>query len=250
MQRKARDGVTWLEFDLLADQPRVKHGVFLRHGGQSTNPAFATLNLGDNVGDEPIIVAKNRKIACDHLGLERYVSGRQCHGVAIQEVKQKNETLQECDILATAEPDVGLLIAHADCQAAIIYDPVEHVVVNVHAGWRGSVQNIYAKAIAFMQTTYGSLPANLLVCIGPSLGPSDAQFVNYEKELPKAFWKYQVKPFYFDFWAISRMQLLQCGVLSHHIEIARINTFSNEQDYFSYRRQNITGRHGTIVALV
>jgi polyphenol oxidase len=39
-----------------------------RLGGVSQGP-FASLNLGDHVGDDPEHVARNREILCSHLGL-------------------------------------------------------------------------------------------------------------------------------------------------------------------------------------
>ena len=141
------------------------------------------------------------------------------------------------------------MIKHADCQAAIFYDPVHHAVSCVHAGWRGNVQNIYAHAIAFMAGKFHSQPADILVCISPSLGPHFSEFKNYKTEFPESFWPFQIRPNYFNLWEISRTQLQECGILPHHIEIASICTYANEQDFFSYRRDKVTGRNATVVAL-
>lgn len=248
MRRREKEGVHWLEFDLLADFPSLKHGVFLRHGGCSTG-AYNSLNLGDRVGDDAAAVARNRQRVADILGIPHLVSLQQCHGNAIHEITSPSQTTLEGDALTTSQQHIGIAILHADCQAAIFYDPIHHAVANVHAGWRGSVQNIYAETIAFMNKTYGSNPKDLLVGISPSLGPQSAEFINYRKELPEPFWEFQVTPNHFDFWEISRAQLIACGVPSTQIEIAAIDTRTHEQDYFSYRRNQITGRHATVVAL-
>lgn len=150
----------------------------------------------------------------------------------------------------TDEKNVGLMIKHADCQAAIFYDPLHHAVANVHCGWRGNVKNIYREIVEAMGQRYGSRPQDLLVGISPSLGPQASEFRNYIKELPKSFWEFQIKPLYFDLWEISKQQLMGCGILSHHIEIAKICTFSTPEDCFSYRREKRSGRHATIVALL
>jgi hypothetical protein len=253
MQLKEENGVKWLEFDLLTSLPRLKHGVFLRHGGYSLTP-YSSLNLGPYVGDDPVALAANQKIVKNILQLPSLVWAYQEHGTKISTITNPQHSPQyeapHADALATSKSGIGLMIGHADCQAAIFYDPVHHAVVNVHAGWRGSVLNIYAEAIVFMHAHYGSQPQDLLVCISPSLGPQDAQFVNYQTELPQSFWEFQVKPAYFDFWAISTMQLLEKGILPQHIEIAQISTYSHSEDYFSYRRERITGRHGTVVMLL
>lgn len=249
MQLNHQQGIFWGTFDLLSNCPRIKHGVFLKHGGCSTD-AFASLNLGDNVGDLPINVMRNRQAACEILGLSKLAYGRQCHGKIVHQISNTEAAPRECDALTTNIPEIGLMITHADCQAGIIYDPVNHALANVHSGWRGSVLNIFAETVDFMKKQYQSSPDNLLICISPSLGPTDAQFINYQQELPQHFWEYQIKPTYFDFWEITRMQLMQCGVLENHIEIAGISTYSQSEDYFSYRRKNNTGRHGTIAVLL
>jgi YfiH family protein len=153
------------------------------------------------------------------------------------------------DGISTQRPHVALMVTQADCQAAIFYDPINHVLSNVHSGWRSSVLNIYGATVEHMKHVYGSKPEDLLVCVSPSLGPESSQFINYKTELPEAFWEFQVKPLYFDFWSISEEQLKRAGVLSHHIQIAGIDTYANEEDYFSYRRSNKCGRQGTVCAL-
>lgn len=243
MIRKKRGAVEWLEFELLADDPHIVHGVFLRHGGVSKAP-FDSLNVG---GDDAEAKQSNRNILCETLCIEKLISGKQTHGIHIMEVPSENSQLEEsCDGLITDKKDLGLLIQHADCQAAIFYDPVKRLVANVHCGWRGSVQNIYARTVKKM----GGRPENLLVCISPSLGPTAAEFKNYASELPATFFPFQVRANYFDFWAISRAQLEMAGVLPHHIQIAGMCTYSNAEDFFSYRRDKITGRNGTVVALI
>jgi YfiH family protein len=249
MQTLEKNGVRWLEFDLLNNTKRLKHGVFLRHGGYSTG-SYGSLNLG-GLGDSPESIQKNREKICGILGLEQLIFAQQCHGIHVNEVSShSHETLLMGDAMTTSSPNLGLMINHADCQAAIFYDPMHHAVANVHAGWRGNVQNIYAETVAFMQHRYFSNPADLLVCISPSLGPENSQFVNYRSELPEDFWDFQIKPLYFDLWEISRMQLMRCGILPEHIEIARICTKANPEDYFSHRYDPKAGRHGTVVALI
>lgn len=241
------DQVQWLSFDLLLNCPRLMHGVFLRHGGVSEE-AFSSLNFGVSGGDDPEKVALNRQRAQRALGIEQIAFLYQYHSNIIVEASRGRQ--ERGDALTTDLPGLGLLILHADCQAALIYDPVEHALAAVHCGWRGSVENIYKETIDWMKGRYGSKPENLLVGISPSLGPESAEFRFFQTELPESFWAFQHKPTYFDFWAISRHQLQECGVLSHHIEIAGLCTMANPQDFFSYRRCKVSGRHGTLASLL
>ena len=141
------------------------------------------------------------------------------------------------------------MVRHADCQAAIFYDPKNKAVANVHSGWRGNVKNIYRSTIQKMRRVFGSKPADLLVCISPSLGPDCAEFIHYKAEFPEDFWAFQIKPYYFNLWAIARYQLELSGILPHHIEIAEICTNTEVEDYFSYRREKVSGRHATLAML-
>jgi len=255
MLRKKKGEIEWLEFELFANDPRIVHGIFLRHGGVSSE-SFASLNLVRDKGDFQANVDENQKRLSECIKVKNITRSKQVHGAeAVMVHDDKNHHLQ-CDALMTNKKNLGLMAVHADCQAAILYDPVRQVLATVHAGWRGQVQNIYRSTIKKMQTTYNTRPEDLLVGISPSLGPLNSEFKNYRTELPEHFWRFQITPTYFDLWAIAQHQLEECGVKSHHIEIARIDTYANPHDFFSYRRQrakglsdNITGGHGTIAAL-
>lgn len=260
MIRKKNDNIEWLEFELFANIPNIIHAVFLRHGGVSQHQCHSLNAKVKGTGDNMQNVNENHKRMLKTLQIERLISIDAVHGINIELIND-NEPKQElthCDGLITSRKNLGLLTTHADCQTAIFYDPVHCAIANVHAGWRGQVKNIYRETISKMIQNFNTNPKDLLIGISPSLGPQNAEFKNHREEFPKDFWEFQVKPNYFDLWAIARHQLQQCGVLSHHIEIAQIDTYDHPQDFFSYRRdksasgrkENITGCHGTVIALV
>ena len=246
MQRHTNDSLVWLTFNLFAEFPDLVHGVFLRHGGVSQGN-FSSLNFGIFQGDLPEHVSTNRQLALETLKIPHYCSLLQQHGKKV--VQAHSPLIEKGDALTTNRLNLALIINHADCQAAIFYDPIQHVVSNVHCGWRGNVQNIYQETIDSMRALYGSKPENLLVGISPSLGPEASEFINFQIELPLCFYPFQFKPTYFNLWEISRWQLSQCGILPHHIEIAELCTYSHPEDFFSYRRLKASGRHATFVAL-
>lgn len=251
MLKKQSNGIQWLEFELLSPFKNLVHGVLLRHGGHSQG-SFETLNLGYTVANhaENENVKANRNKVKKTFNLNNLFDCILQHEDKIIEITHENSNLRpSCDAISTKLTDTALLITHADCQAAIFYDPIQQAIANVHAGWRGNVKNIYNRTVQFMQATYNSAPENIHVCISPSLGPQKAQFINFRNELPKKFWDFQTQPFYFDLWSISKIQLLEAGILDQHIQIASICTLSHPQDFFSYRREKVSGRHGTFVAL-
>ena len=99
------------------------------------------------------------------------------------------------------------------------------------------------------QAGYGCRPAELYAAISPSLGPCCAEFRNFRREFPPELWRYEVRPHYFDLWQLSRDQLQAAGLKPENIEVAGLCTRCRGAEFFSYRRDKITGRQGTVIAL-
>jgi len=238
--------------------PRIQtlHGMFSCLGGVSTGP-FASLNLSFGVGDDPDNVRRNRQRVVRALGCSHLVSIGQVHGdqVLVLDKNPLEEEAQGYDAIISNLPGVALLIQQADCQAILLFDPLRSVVAAIHCGWRGSATNIIAKTIAQLRTAFAVDPVHLQALISPSLGPCCAEFTNFQQELPTWMQVYQLqhKPAHFDFWAISRRQLSEAGVLSEQIHSADICTRCN-RDYFSFRRAKqetggLCGRNGSLISL-
>lgn len=251
MQVGHSQGVKYYLFPRLAALPGVRHAVFTRQGGVSQG-AYATLNISFGVGDDPEAVRENRRRLAAALGVTALRSARQVHGLGaaiIQGPLSASRPPEIADILITTCPGVGLLIAGADCQAVLLYDPQRRVIANVHCGWRGQVQGVLGQAVRLLRTEFGCRPADLVAAIGPGLGPCCAEFIHYRQEFPRELWDYQVRPGYFDLWRLSRDQLAAAGIPPAHIECARLCTRCRTADFYSYRRERTTGRHGTVIAL-
>ncbi len=226
------------------------HGVCDRHGGVSPAP-HRSLNLSFGVGDAVDNVRENRQRLKAALGIPVLASASQVHGDAVWVIDEPldRDTEQDgYDALVTNQPGIGLLIQQADCQAILLHDPVQKVVANIHAGWRGSVAGIIGKTVRTMTARFGTRPGDLVAGISPSLGPCCAEFVDYRTELPVEMHGYQMAPNRFDFWAISRDQLQESGVRQERIDSAAICTKCGS-DYFSFRRERVTGRFGSVIML-
>jgi YfiH family protein len=252
--------ISALKYPLFQPYPEIIHGVFLRHGGVSLGP-IGSLNVGGSVGDDLSKIQENRARISSFLNIPSIVYAKQTHGTSIHRVTREDldqpqgwnllraSSMKGMDALFTTEKNIGLSILHADCQAAIFYDPTHQALGMAHAGWRGSIQNIYSSLIEAMGKSIGTKPQDLLVSISPSLGPNHAEYKNYKVDFPQDLWRFQTTPNHFDFWEMSLSQLIARGVLKNNIEISRICTYSEKADYFSYRRDQITGRHATVAAL-
>ena len=229
----------------------IAHGIFARNSGVSSAP-FDSLNISYGVGDSSENVQVNRQLIKTTLNLSSLLSSRQVHGNKVAIIKKPplgDQELDGFDALITNVPGLGLMTQQADCQAVMLYDPVKRVVGNVHSGWRGSALNIIKKTIMQMADEFGSIPNDISAVISPSLGPCCAEFVHFKTELPEEFFAYQVKPNYFDFWAISCNQLRQAGVMDKHMHVDGTCTVCNH-DYFSYRRDGKTGRGASVIGLL
>ena len=243
-------------FKILAAVPRLLHGVFDRHGGVSLAP-YASLNVSWTIGDQESAVRQNLEQIKSALGVTELIAAPQVHGDTVLVIDEETlpaldprlpvRVTPPADALITRLDGIGLMIKVADCQAVFLVDPVRQVVANVHCGWRGSVQGILGKVVRLLHERFQSRPADLLAAVSPSLGPCCAEFRNYPQELPEAFLPFKVGTNHFDFWAISRRQLRDAGLLAEHIEIAGQCTVCGADRFFSYRAEKLTGRMAAVV---
>ena len=251
-----KNGVSAYQFENLAACSGVDHRIFTRNSGKS-RPPFASLNVGYGIGDTPKNVLENRGIVSGFMAAGRLVFARQVHGCEIAVLSRGNQKkdLVPADRTLTADAMVtdikgrNLVIQVADCQAVMLYEPDRRVIANVHSGWRGSLQNIIGHTVEAMERHFDCRPGRIRAGIGPSLGPCCAEFINYRKEIPLKFWRYKGHTRHFDFWSLSRDQLMGAGVAAVNIESSGICTRCHPEDFFSYRAEKTTGRFAAVIGL-
>ncbi len=261
MQRHTHaNGVVTYTFDTLADLPVHAH-VSTRHGGVSPKP-WQSLNLSIARGDTRERVEANRDRLMAAIGLDqtRLVRCRQVHGTGVAKVDagDANQWMDGTDGLVTDTVDLPLLLLFADCTPILLYDRRHHALGVCHAGWRGTVNGMVTATLWAMQAAYDSAPADLVACIGPSIGPESYEVGNEvlsmaAAKLPHAdrFFTYPNGPEqnpHFDLWQANATQLVESGVPTEQIEIAGIDTVQATDDFFSHRAEQ--GRCGlfTMVA--
>ncbi len=249
---QATDGPRYYRSPLFAGLTGVVHGFFTRQGGVSSG-AYASLNVSLAVGDRREAVVENLGRMRQALGLTKLAGAVQVHGGAAAVITSpdqvREEDIPEVDILVTTVPGLGLLIKQADCQAVMFYDPVNRVAANVHCGWRGQVHNLLGETVRLLQSRFGTRPDDLYAAVGPSLGPCCAEFKHFRREFPPDLWSYQARPTYFDLWRLSRDQMVAAGLRPERLDLAGLCTRCGVQEFYSYRRDRVTGRQGAIIAL-
>jgi YfiH family protein len=258
LHRQDANGLVTYHFEALAVENLV-HAVFTRLGGVSRGP-FATLNVGNSVGDDEAAVAENHARIYAHMDLaaNRVASPYQVHGnrVAVVTASDAGRVIPGTDGLVTNAPGVGLLLRFADCQPILLYDRTHHALGLIHAGWRGVALGIARRAVETMQEAFDSQPEELIAGLGPAIGPccyTVGQNVAAAMGYALPDWRLVMSPqaedqWRFDLPAANAQQLAAAGV--REIEQAHLCTACHSQEFFSHRADNgETGRFAVLAYL-
>lgn len=232
-----------------------------RHGGVSKGP-WASLNLGGACGDAPDAVHNNRQIYTQALGA-RPVWLKQVHGTTVLRLGEASPiptqtqpaTLPTADAAWTSAPGVACAVLVADCLPVLFTTRDGRAVAAAHAGWRGLAAGVLQSTVAAMQQGADVQPDELLAWLGPCIGP---QVFEVGPDVLQAFGRpattlgdrcfvRRVRPDGSPRWlchlpALAMQQLQQVGVLQAAITVAGHCTVSNASDFFSFRRDGVTGR--------
>ncbi|MBK1720993.1 peptidoglycan editing factor PgeF [Thiocystis violacea] len=227
----------------------VKACCTTRSGGLSTGP-FASMNLGDHVGDDPGAVAANRERLRASLGLPAMpVWLRQVHGCDVAVLGDAPAPCEADAALARA-PGTVCAVMTADCLPLLMCDDLGMRVAAVHAGWRGLAAGVIDAAVAAM----ASDPARLLVWLGPAIGPDAfevgaevrAQFVARDPAAAQSF-RPSGDRWLADLFGLARQRLSRLGV--SRVYGGEDCTYAQPERFFSYRRDGVTGRMASLIWL-
>lgn len=164
-----------------------------------------------------------------------------------------SDVIEDCDALICNKEGVMLTILTADCVPVLLYDRVKGVVAAIHAGWRGTKENIVQKTIVRMQEEFGTDSIDIVAGIAPSIGSCcyevGEEVVQNFFDTPKAYSKKGDK-YMLDLPYINYQQLLNCGVKKENIELSGICTACDVDRFFSYRKESgCSGRFMSIIGL-
>jgi len=250
------NGLRYFQFDSL----QTKHAIFTRHGGVSPEP-WGSLNVGGTVGDDLARVRHNRILSFQAMGCEpeSIFDVWQVHSadvVCARAPHPIDESYRQADIILTDQPHVTLFMRFADCVPIMVHDPRNGVIGVAHAGWMGTLRDVASATVDAMKRQYGSNPADIVACIGPSIGPDHyeigadviLQVMQKFGDESELMLKSHNGKIHFNLWETNRLLLERAGV--QHIEISGICTACNTGDWFSHRAEKgRTGRFGALVCL-
>ncbi|MBQ8512217.1 MAG: laccase domain-containing protein [Clostridia bacterium] len=262
-----------LRSTLLDSVPGISHAFSTRHGGVSTLPHTASLNLTRDLGDDNRTVDANLDIFA-HLASEnrfdrtRAVTAHQIHSAKVRVIDDSNagegcsrERGEDCDGFVTATPGVIPIIRVADCVPILLAglrDDGRPVVSAVHAGWRGTVSGITAEAVARM-TDLGARLRTVKAAVGPHIGlccfEVGEDFVTAVSDIRGADFaarhivpspKHVPGKFHADLTGMNREILEAAGVLPENIDTCPLCTMCDTGTFYSHRGMN--SRRGTMGA--
>ena len=222
----------------------IKHGFYTRQGGYSSG-IFKGLNCGLGSSDNLMLVAKNKELVANDLGLsvETLINLSQTHSATAVRVNTYSSESLEADAVITSTPKLGLSVLTADCQPVLFADHKEQIIAAAHAGWRGTLEGILEATIEQMEYL-GAKRENIHAVIGPCISQTAyevgqeffEQFSDTDSSYA-VFFNKNAKPnkYFFDLPSFGLHRLRNAGV--NNSAWVQECTYSTPNKYYSYRRK-------------
>jgi YfiH family protein len=236
--------------------PNVKALFTTRAGGVSSG-IFGSLNLGAHVGDAIADVDENRRRLRVLLPASP-VWLNQIHGAEVVDAalnKQTRSAPSSADASFTTQINVPCTVLVADCLPVLFCTADGSCVAAAHAGWRGLQRGILEQTVAAVRVN--NQTSNILAWLGPAIGPSSFEvgsdvFKAFTETSPQDAYAFKSaangSPKYFaDIYELARLRLRRAGVAE--IFGGQFCTVSDEDRFFSYRRDGKTGRMAAVIWL-
>ncbi len=220
------------------------------HGGVSLGNYFS-MNPAAHVHDDEEAVMQNRLLLQQLLGLRRQPHWLdQYHSTRIVDI-DRIEPDNRADGSTATKDKVACVVMTADCLPVLLTDRKGQRVVALHAGWRGLAAGILEAGVQQFS------PADDVVAwLGPAIGPEKFE-VSEEvisrlssNEVTQASWcrkSANKGKWLVDIYKLASLRLRISGVTE--ISGGDYCTFTDEQRFFSYRRQGSCGRMATLIWL-
>ena len=247
---------------------QIKTMITNRHGGFS-QPPFDSLNLGLHVGDDASTVQKNREALKAVLPSEP-IWLNQVHGTQVIDADNTHKNpcsdIPSADASVTSTPGQVLAIMTADCLPVLLASSDGKVVGAAHAGWRGLAAGVIEQTVALMRAkqtqqtqtqtqthTPTETQADIIAYLGPAIGPhafevgSEVRDIFMAQNPASAACFEQLREngkYLANIYGLAWLRLNALGI--EQIEGGGECTLQNP-DYFSYRRDQQTGRMGSFI---
>lgn len=221
----------------------VQMAITTRRNGFSAAP-FAGLNVSDNVGDDPQAVDKNRCYLHDALSLPSDPLWLQQQHASDVLLCESNDDCRTADASISFESGYVCAVMTADCLPVLFCDKEGTRVGVAHAGWRGLLSGVLDNTAAALDCP----PQQLCAWLGPAIGPDAFQvgddvrdaFVQLDSNNAWAFLPDNTGYWLCDIYQLARIRLRALGLVD--IYGGSYCTYRDSANFYSYRRDGVTGR--------
>lgn len=188
----------------------------------------------------------------------------QVHGNAVLVIDGKEkihgeQNLPKADAIVTNLTNLAIGVVTADCSPILFFDEENKIIAATHAGWRGAKLGVIQNTVSAMKKLGAK---NIKAKIGPMIHQKSyevsKEFVDEflsENPVNKKFFIDGKNPgkFLFDLPFYVKEKIAAEGILE--IEDAKIDTYENEQSFFSFRRsthreEKDCGRNVSVIGTV
>jgi YfiH family protein len=225
-------------------------------GGYSTGD-YGHFNLASHVDDDPSAVKANREKLKKDLNLpSEPVWLDQVHSNNVITVEEETAAVAgailpvpQADACTTQMPGIVCVVLTADCLPVFFCNQAGTEVAVAHAGWRGLHRGVLSNTVKAMKSPAGELQVSMGPAIGPKVfevgGEVKSAFIDKDDVNRNAFTAYGENHFLCDIYQLARNELLSIGVNS--ITGGDHCTYSEKHRFYSYRRNNATGRMASLI---
>jgi len=256
---------------------RVRALITTRKGGTSLPPygrwqkgleQAGGLNIGLHTGDDPSCVNTNRArlIALTNVRAAWLEQVHGDHVVDASEVVAKADAGEKnvcADASVTTMPGIGCVVMTADCLPVLLCDEMGHAIGAAHAGWRGLASGVIEKTASRVAELAGVKMSSVHAFLGPAIGPNAFEvgedvreaFISAADErdevarcfVARADQRGPRVKYWADLYALARLRLNRVGI--EHIGGGNACTMTNPEQFYSYRREPVTGRMAALIWL-
>lgn len=228
----------------------IRSFVTTRAGGFSL-PPYDSFNLGAHVGDALSAVKSNRTLLVEQARLPQYPYFlTQTHSTKVLRLPYSIEGF-EADAVYSNQPDQVCLVMTADCLPVLFTNKQGNEVAAAHAGWRGLCDGILEQTVA----QFSCAEKDIIAWFGPAIGPANfqvgeevvQQFVTKDPQAIEAFVADPRKcgKFLGNLYLLAQLRLQKLGI--QQISGGEYCTYDQQDLFFSYRRDNQTGRMASLI---
>lgn len=251
------NNVEYIQFRCLLKYPEIKHAYILKSFDRDFRVGKDFRNIE--------MVKKNLQEVSKVVGIdyEKIIRPDFDHTnqVAIATEVDENEMpnltgihFKKTDGLITQNENIAFMATNADCNLLLIYDPVQKVIANIHAGWRGTFSKIVSNAIQKMKEEFNSNPEDIICCFCPSIRKCHfevdedvanqcKEIFSFSKRMNEIMEKGEIKEgkqkYYIDTVLINKILLKEEGILEKNIVDSGICSICHSDKIHSRRAEGI-----------